>query len=137
MTSSIFLLKFFYKKNRQLHSKGRESRGSTLLGNCPSLSVRLESSFPTVSHNSFQLLCLSRMVQSMYSSSSTPVLTLAPRRGLEPPTYRLTAECSTIELSRIIVTPPIITMFSRKSITKLIKTRRIFMKLYSLSKKVP
>ena len=26
---------------------------------------------------------------------------MAPRRGLEPPTYRLTAECSTIELSRI------------------------------------
>ena len=23
---------------------------------------------------------------------------MAPRRGLEPPTYRLTAECSTIEL---------------------------------------
>ena len=28
---------------------------------------------------------------------------MAPRRGLEPPTYRLTAECSTIELSRNIV----------------------------------
>ena len=27
---------------------------------------------------------------------------LAPRRGLEPPAYRLTAECSTIELSRNI-----------------------------------
>ena len=25
---------------------------------------------------------------------------MAPRRGLEPPTYRLTAECSTIELPR-------------------------------------
>ena len=28
---------------------------------------------------------------------------MAPRRGLEPPTYRLTAECSTIELSRNII----------------------------------
>ena len=28
---------------------------------------------------------------------------LAPRRGLEPPTYRLTAECSTIELPRNIL----------------------------------
>ena len=28
---------------------------------------------------------------------------LAPRRGLEPPTYRLTAECSTIELSRNVI----------------------------------
>ena len=29
---------------------------------------------------------------------------MAPRRGLEPPTYRLTAECSTIELSRNVIT---------------------------------
>ena len=28
---------------------------------------------------------------------------MAPRRGLEPPAYRLTAECSTIELSRNII----------------------------------
>ena len=28
---------------------------------------------------------------------------MAPRRGLEPPTYRLTAECSTVELSRNIL----------------------------------
>ena len=28
---------------------------------------------------------------------------MAPRRGLEPPTYRLTAECSTIELPRNII----------------------------------
>ena len=28
---------------------------------------------------------------------------MAPRRGLEPPTYRLTAECSTIELPRNIL----------------------------------
>ena len=27
---------------------------------------------------------------------------MAPRRGFEPPTYRLTAECSTVELSRNI-----------------------------------
>ena len=30
---------------------------------------------------------------------------LAPRVGLEPTAYRLTAECSTIELPRIITTP--------------------------------
>ena len=30
---------------------------------------------------------------------------MAPWRGFEPPTYRLTAECSTIELPRIITTP--------------------------------
>ena len=34
---------------------------------------------------------------------------MAPRRGLEPPTYRLTAECSTIELSRNVITNIIIT----------------------------
>ena len=33
---------------------------------------------------------------------------MAPRRGLEPPTYRLTAECSTIELSRNVITKTII-----------------------------
>ena len=27
---------------------------------------------------------------------------MAPRKGFEPSTYRLTAECSTVELSRII-----------------------------------
>ena len=36
---------------------------------------------------------------------------MAPRRGLEPPTYRLTAECSTIELSRNVITYIIITGF--------------------------
>ena len=36
---------------------------------------------------------------------------MAPRRGLEPPTYRLTAECSTIELSRNVITFIIITDF--------------------------
>ena len=33
---------------------------------------------------------------------------MAPRRGLEPPTYRLTAECSTIELSRNIIEKTIV-----------------------------
>ena len=32
------------------------------------------------------------------ASSATSALFLAPERGLEPPTYRLTAGCSTIEL---------------------------------------
>ena len=34
-----------------------------------------------------------------------PPRRLAPRVGLEPTAYRLTAECSTLELPRIITTP--------------------------------
>ena len=39
-----------------------------------------------------------KKTEILYSKS-----VLAPRRGLEPPTYRLTAECSTIELPRTMI----------------------------------
>ena len=56
----------------------------------------------------------------MYANSLTIFLKrikkMAPRRGLEPPTYRLTAECSTIELSRNVITNIIIACFLNHAI---------------------
>ena len=39
------------------------------------------------------------------SASHPPDVLMAPQAGFEPATYRLTAECSTVELLRIIKTP--------------------------------
>ena len=44
--------------------------------------------------------CINRLYLFLQNSFK---IKMAPRRGLEPPAYRLTAECSTIELSRNII----------------------------------
>ena len=45
--------------------------------------------------------CLNRLTMEPYLSSLFSSYEKTPRVGLEPTTLRLTAECSTIELSRI------------------------------------
>ena len=55
-----------------------------------------------ISHiNNNQILFLIKTKFTTKKASLIDLLNLAPRVGLEPTTYRLTAECSTIELSRL------------------------------------
>ena len=80
--------------------------------NCPYVNLINDSDGNRTRVTAVKGRCLNRLTTEPYSHSFSycsgknllllHILPIAPRAGLEPATTRLTAECSTIELSRII-----------------------------------
>ena len=87
-------------------SNGNRTRVTAVKGRCLNR-LTMEPYLPAVffSHNAGFLkmrLPLQPLLFSKEATASSAVASLTPRVGLEPTTPRLTAVCSTIELSRII-----------------------------------